>query len=436
MAYDQTHEIELPDKLVPVFEGKARFRGARGGRGSGKTRGFAKMSAVIGAKAAAEGREGVILCGRQFMNSLADSSFSEVAAAIRSDVWLNSVYEIGESFIRTRDRRVEYLFVGLARNLSSIKSKARIILCWIDEAEDVSEPAWVVLIPTVREDGSEIWVTWNPRLKASATNKRFFAPTDADMKIVELNWRDNPWFPAVLEAERQRDKRDRPEQYEHIWEGSFATAATGAYYAQVLLQAKLEKRICRLARDPLLPVLSHHDIGGKGARADNYVIWITQRAGREIRVLDHYNTRGQPLAHHVNWMRERGYQSAQVILPHDGANSGGPAQTWEDAWRQAGFKDVRVIPNQGAGAAMYRIEQTRRHFSRVLFNEDTTEDGRIMLGLYAPKISEETGADRGPDHDYSHDADAFGLMMCDYSEPRITTGGGKAATKRSATSVV
>ena len=390
------------------------------------------MSAVIGAKAAAEGREGVILCGRQFMNSLADSSFSEVAAAIRSDPWLNGAYDIGETFIRTRCRRVEYLFVGLARNLSSIKSKARILLCWIDEAEDVSEQAWVVLIPTVREDGSEIWLTWNPRLKASATNKRFFRPADADMKIAEINWRDNPWFPGVLEIERQRDQRDRPEQYEHIWEGAFATASTGAYYAQALLQAKLDKRICRVVRDPLLPVLSHHDIGGKGAKADNYVIWITQRAGREIRVLDHYNAQGQPLEAHVNWMRQRGYQSAHVILPHDGANDGGPAQTWEDAWKQAGFKEVRVIPNQGTGAAMYRIEQSRRHFGRVVFNEDTTEDGRIMLGLYAPKISEETGADRGPNHDYSHDADAFGLMMCDYSEPRLAGGTHSRPKKTSA----
>ena len=436
MAYDHSHTIDLPDKLVPVFEGKARFRGAWGGRGSAKTRSFAKMSAVIGAKAAAEGREGVILCARQFMNSLADSSFSEVAAAIRSDAWLSSVYEIGESFIRTKDRRVEYIFVGLARNLSSIKSKARIILCWVDEAEDVSEAAWVVLIPTVREDGSEIWVTWNPRLKASATNKRFRNATDADVKIIELNWRDNPWFPGVLETERQRDKRDRPEQYEHIWEGAFATAATGAYYAFNLLQAKQEGRITRVFRDPLLPIYSHHDIGGKGARADNYVMWITQRVAREIRVLDHYNAQGQPLSAHVHWLRERGYDQAHIVLPHDGANEGGPAETWEDAWRAAGFKNVRVIPNQGGGAAMYRIEQTRRHFGRVLFNEDTTEDGRIMLGLYAPKISEETGADRGPDHDYSHDADAFGLMMCDYNEPKVTTGSGKTAVKRSATSVV
>ena len=436
MAYDHSHTIDLPDKLVPVFEGKARFRGAWGGRGSAKTRSFAKMSAVIGAKAAAEGREGVILCGRQFMNSLADSSFSEVAAAIRSDPWLSSVYEIGETFIRTKCRRVEYLFVGLARNLSSIKSKARILLCWIDEAEDVSEAAWVVLIPTVREEGSEIWLTWNPRLKSSATNKRFGDAKDADVKIIELNWRDNPWFPAVLEAERQRDKRDRPEQYEHIWEGAFATAATGAYYAFNLLQAKQEGRITRVFRDPLLPIYSHHDIGGKGARADNYVMWITQRVAREIRVLDHYNAQGQPLSAHVHWLRERGYDQAHIVLPHDGANEGGPAETWEDAWRAAGFKNVRVIPNQGGGAAMYRIEQTRRHFGRVIFNADTTEDGRIMLGLYAPKISEETGADRGPDHDYSHDADAFGLMMCDYNEPKVTTGSGKTAVKRSATSVI
>lgn len=431
MAFDHSHTIELPDKLVPVFEGPARFRCAHGGRGSGKTRGFAKMSAVIGAKAAQEGREGVILCGRQFMNSLADSSFSEVAAAIRDDPWLSSVYDIGESFIRTKCRRVEYIFVGLARNLSSIKSKARIILCWIDEAEDVSEAAWIVLIPTVREDGSEIWVTWNPKLKASATNVRFRNATDADTRIIELNWRDNPWFPAVLEAERQRDKRDRPDQYDHIWEGAYATAATGAYYAANLLQAKQEGRICKIVRDPLLPIFSHHDIGGRGAKADNYVIWITQRVGREIRVLDHYNAQGQPLGAHVAWMREHGYDKAHIVLPHDGANQGGPVQSWEGAWREAGFANVRVIPNQGAGAAMYRIEQARRHFGRVLFNEDTTEDGRIMLGLYAPKISEQTGADMGPDHAFSHDADAYGLMMCDYTEPRLVTPSGRSAPRRS-----
>lgn len=419
MAYDQTLTIDVPDKLVPVFVGPARYRCSYGGRGSGKTRTFATMAAVHGARAASAGKRGIILCCREFMNTLADSSFSEVKEAIESNEWLTSVYEVGKEYIRTKDGRVEFSFAGLRHNIGSIKSKALILLCWVDEAERVSELAWVTLIPTVRANDSEIWVTWNPERKGSPTDKRFRQVSDDDTRIAQVNWRDNPWFPQVLEKERQRDLRDRPDQYEHIWEGGYATAAVGAYYAKSLLQAKHDKRIIRLARDPLMTFRTHHDIGGRGAKADAYSIWVSQWIGREIRVLDHYTARGQPLGAHVNWLRSRGYENAEIVLPHDGDNSGGPSDTWADAWRAAKFS-VRVIPNQGEGAAMFRIEQARRWFDRMLFDEEHTEEGRISLGMYAPKISKETGADLGPNHDlYSHDADAFGLMACDYKEPRI-----------------
>lgn len=418
MAFDGTLRIELPPKLIPVFVGEARFRGAFGGRGSAKTRSFAKMAAVHGAKSAQEGIEGVILCGRQFMNSLADSSFSEIAAAIKSDAWLSGVYEVGDTYIRTRDRRVEFLFVGLARNLSSIKSKARILLCWIDEAEDVTEPAWVTLIPTVREDNSEIWVTWNPRRRGSATDSRFRNTTDADTKIVELNWRDNPWFPQVLETERQRDLRDRADQYPHIWEGEYAQSAPGSYYAQALAVARAQGRIGRVSADPLLPLRSYHDIGGAGAKADLYVIWVVQFVDREIRVLDHYASQGQSLAYHVAWMRDRGYDKCEIVLPHDGANTNNvTSKRYIDHWRDAGFK-ARDIANQGSGAAGMRIEATRRLFPQMWFNEVTTEYGRANLGLYAPKFHPTTGQDLGPDHEYSHDADALGMMAIDYRPPR------------------
>ena len=420
MAFDQTLTIDVPDKLVNVFDGPARYRVAWGGRGSGKTRTFAIMAAVHGARAAIAGKQGIILCAREFMNTLADSSFSEVAAAIDGDDWLRSQYEVGKEYIRTRCGRVEFSFAGLRHNLNSIKSKALILLCWVDEAERVSEQAWQVLIPTVREDASEIWVTWNPERKGSATDKRFRNSTDEDVRGAEVNWRDNPWFPFVLEKERQRDFRDRPDQYEHIWEGGYATAAVGAYYAASLLLAKSEKRIMRVTRDPLMTIRSHHDIGGRGAKADAYSIWISQWVGREIRVIDHYTAVGQPLSAHVAWMKQKGYEGAEIVLPHDGDNDGGPSESWADAWRTAGFRTVKVIPNQGPGAAMYRIEQARRWFPRMVFDEENTADGRISLGMYAPKISKETGADLGPNHDvYSHDADSFGLMACDYREPKI-----------------
>jgi phage terminase large subunit len=140
------------------------------------------------------GMDGVIVCGREFMNSLDDSSLAEVKAAILEEPWLLAKYDVGEKYVRTKDGRISFAFVGLRHNLDSIKSKAKIRLLWVDEAEPVSETAWAKAIPTVREEGAEIWVTWNPERKKSATHKRFRESPPADSKIVQINWRDNPWF--------------------------------------------------------------------------------------------------------------------------------------------------------------------------------------------------------------------------------------------------
>lgn len=218
-----TARIKLPPKLIPVFTGEARYRGAYGGRGSAKTRSFAKMSAIAIYKWANEGREGIFLCAREFMNSLDDSSLEEIKAAIQSEPWLTDFFEIGEKYIRTKCGRIAYKFAGLTRNIESLKSKARILGCWVDEGEAVSEGAWRKLIPTVREDGSEIWVTWNPEADDSATHMRFRVNPPAGSKIVEINWRDNPWFPKVLNDERLEDQRHRPDDYHHVWEGGFRT---------------------------------------------------------------------------------------------------------------------------------------------------------------------------------------------------------------------
>lgn len=181
------------------------------------------MSAVKIYQWANEGKEGIFLCGREFMNSLDESSLEEIKAAIRSEAWLDDFFEIGEKYIRTKCGRIAYKFAGLSRNIESLKSKARILGCWIDEGEAVSEGAWRKLIPTVREDGSEIWITWNPEKDDSATHVRFRINPPDGAKIVEMNYTDNPWFPAVLEAERLEDLKHRPDDYSHVWEGGFKT---------------------------------------------------------------------------------------------------------------------------------------------------------------------------------------------------------------------
>lgn len=417
-------EIALPEKLIPVFQGEADVRGSHGGRGSGKTRSFAKMAAVWGMRFGQSGMKGIILCARQFMNSLDDSSLEECKRAIEEEPFLASYYEIGEKYIKSRDGRISFAFAGLERNIASVKSKGRILLCWVDEAEQVTELAWTTLDPTLREEGdswnAELWVTWNPARKGSATDKRFRNAKDPRVKIVELNWRDNVKFPAVLERKRQRDLQDRPEQYDHIWEGDYVTVVEGAYFAGDLTRAKAEGRIGFYAPDPYLTLRVFCDLGGTGAKADAFSMWVEQFIAGEIRILDHYTAQGQPLAAHLEWLRARGYTpgKASIWLPHDGDTQDRVHDvSFRSGFEAAGYA-VEVVPNQGKGAAKMRIEAVRRLFPRMRFNESTTEAGRAALGWYHEKRDEERGIGLGPEHDWaSHDADAFGLGAIVYEMP-------------------
>lgn len=408
-------QIRMPAKLVPVFEGEADVRGSHGGRGSGKTRTFAKMTAVRAHIWDMAGREGIILCARQFMNSLADSSLEEVKAAIRDEPWLEAHFEIGENYIRTKSGRISYSFIGLARNINSIKSKSRILLAWVEEAEPVTEEAWVKLIPTLREEDSELWITWNPERKKSPTNLRFHTANDNEpdprVKIVELNWRDNPWFPDILDRVRQKDLRERPDQYGHIWEGEYVTVAEGAYYARQLNEAKAKGRMAQLDPDPLMTLWAVWDIGGTGAKADATAIWIVQFIGQAVWLLDYYEAKGQPLAAHVNWLRDSGYGKAHCVLPHDGAaHEKVTTTTYQGALKEAGFECI-VIPNQGTGAALRRVEAARRLFPQMYFDKEYCEAGIEAIGWYHEKRDEERGIGLGPEHDWSsHGADAFGLI--------------------------
>ena len=418
----KTAQLELPPKLIPLFEGEADIRGAWGGRGSGKTRNFAKMTAVRAYMWARQGREGIILCGRQWMNSLEDSSLEEIKAAIRSEAWLEEFFEIGDKYVRTKDGRINYSFAGLERNLNSIKSKSRLLLVWVDEAEPVSEQAWATLIPTLREDDAELWITWNPQRKNSATHNRFRAASDSRMKVAEMNWRDNPWFTPLLERTRLKDQRERPDSYGHIWEGEFATVVEGAYYASAITQAKAENRIGRVAADPLMTLRVYCDIGGTGKWADAFCMWVGQFIGREIRVLDYYESQGQPMAAHATWLRSKGYtpDKAQIWLPHDGETQDRVIDvSYESAFTSIGYS-VTVIGNQGKGAAKMRVEAARRLFPSMWFNAETTQAGIDALGWYHEKLDTERGIGLGPEHDWaSHGSDAFGLMCVAYEAPLL-----------------
>lgn len=227
--------IEEIPKITRNFAQPARTRVFKGGRGSGKTRGLALRSALRVYQLAEMGVEGVFLASREHLNSLDESSMEEIKAAIRSEPWLADYFDIGEKYIRTRNRRISFAFAGLRHNLDSIKSKARIIGNWTDEAENVSEVAWRKLIPTIREEGpgwiAENWISYNPESEESATHRRFVRDTPEDCIVTTVNWSDNPWFPEVLNLQRLEDQRLRPETYDHVWEGAFLTLTEAQVFA-------------------------------------------------------------------------------------------------------------------------------------------------------------------------------------------------------------
>lgn len=403
-------EIELPPKLVNLFDGEARYRVAFGGRGSGKTRSFALMSAVYGYRWGMTGRQGQILCAREHLNSLDESSLEEVKSAIRSVEWLDAYYEIGEKYIRSRDGRVSYVFAGLRRNLDSIKSKARVILAWVDEAENVSEAAWQKLIPTIREEESEIWVTYNPESKHSAVHQRFRVSPSGDVKVCEINWRDNPWFPDVLNQERINDQKLRPDVYDHVWEGAFLIHVEGAYYTVEMREANAEGRIGSAPYDRSVGVVTAWDLGV----GDSTAIWFAQMVGPEVRLIDYYESSGVGLDHYVAVLNSKGYNYTDHILPHDvRVRELGTGKSRLETLDNLGVRPITIAAQLNVDDG---IQAVRSLLGRAWFDEEKCERGIDCLRQYRRDYDENNKSFKArPLHDWSsHGADAMRYLAIGY----------------------
>lgn len=404
-----------------VFEpllAPARYKGAWGGRGSGKSHFFAEMLVEDSLAEPGESGSGLLsICIREVQKSLKQSSKRLIEAKL-ADLRLGERdgFKIFNEVIETPKGGL-IAFQGMQDHTAeSVKSLEGVKRAWMEEAQTISATSLNLLRPTIRTPGSQIWASWNARRKTDPVDLMFRGPeTPTGAVVVKANWRDNPWFTEELEQERLDCLRMHPDQYDHIWEGGYLAVADGAYFAKSLAECRNDGRIGNVAADPLMTLRAYWDIGGTGAKADACAIWIVQFIGTEVRVLDYYEAVGQPLSAHVEWLRGKGYGKALQVLPHDGATHDKVHKvSYQSALREAGF-EVRVVPNMGAGAANARIEAVRRLFPSIRFNEATTEAGRDALGWYHEKRDDARGIGLGPNHDWSsHGADAFGLLAVDH----------------------
>jgi phage terminase large subunit len=409
-------EIETARVFVPLLA-PARYKGAHGGRGSGKSHFFAEklIEDCLAAPGESAGMGMRSVCIREVQKTLKESSKRLLEDKLRAfGLGEAAGFKVFQEVIATPGDGL-IAFQGMQDHTAeSIKSLEGFRRAWIEEAQNLSGRSLALLRPTIRTEDSELWFSWNARRKSDAVDAMLRGaspPTGA--VVVHANWRDNPKFPKVLEQERLDCLKNQPEQYDHIWEGGYATVLEGAYYARDIATAKADGRVGKVAVDPLMTLRVFCDLGGTGAKADAFTMWVGQFVGREIRALDYYEAVGQPLGAHLTWLRSKGYtpEKASIWLPHDGeTNDRIHDVSFESAFRQVGYA-VEVVKNQGKGAAKLRIEAGRRMFPSIWFNQATTQPGIDAIGWYHEKKDPARDIGLGPEHDWSsHGADAFGLM--------------------------
>lgn len=395
----------FPRKLDFLFK-PHRYKVARGGRGSGKSWNFARAILIRCAQ-----QETRVLCTRQIQKSIQQSVHQLLVDQIEA-LGLGGLFEVLQTEIRGPHGSCIY-FAGLSDiTAAALKSFEGVDICWCEEAQAITAKSWKTLIPTIRKDGSEIWVTYNPELESDETHQRFVVNPPPDCASVLLNWSDNKHFPATLDAERQHAKATMSAaEYANVWEGACMPAVVGAIYFDEVIKAEAEQRIGRFPLDPRLKVHRIWDMGWNDCMA----IILAQRQGSAVTVVGYVTGTKRTTADYIaefQGEKYKGWNWGSDFLPHDGFSNS----------RQTGKSDADVLRGLGC-----RVEQTenieveqgiraaRLFFPRVYIDKVATEskDPEIpglleCLKRYRRRINQQTQLAEAPLHDvHSNGADAF-----------------------------
>lgn len=389
--------VKFPKKLK-LLDKPYRMKLIRGGRGSGKSWGVARKLLLMGVE-----RPLRFLCTREVQKSIKQSVHQLLKDQIEN-MGLSGFYDVLATEIRGKNG-TQFFFSGLSDlTVDSIKSFEGVDICWIEEGQAITDRSLKILIPTIRADNSEIWVTYNPQLETDPIHQIAISER-ADVLVIDMNWHDNPWFPSVLNDEREHAKATLSKaEYEHIWEGQCMPAVAGAIYFDEVANSQNQGRICRLPYDPLLKVHTIWDLGFN----DSMFILFVQRLASEIRIIEAVEDNKRTLDSYINYdVLPKKYNWGDDYLPHDGfATRHQSGKSDADVLRALG-RSVRQTPNMDVESG---IRRSREVFNRIYFNSQSPGVKRLLecLKRYRRHVNKSTGEPSRPVHDeYSHGADAF-----------------------------
>jgi len=401
-------KAQFPVKLECLFQPeKSRYRILHGGRGGAKSWGVARALLIKGAQ-----RSLRILCAREFQTSIKDSVHKLLCDQI-IDLGLEGFYEITQASIRGKNG-TEFAFVGLKNNVANVKSYEGVDICWVEEAQTTSRLSWNILIPTIRKEGSEIWVTFNPELETDETYQRFVLHPPENSVVQKINWSDNPWFPETLMLEKDALKMRDIEAYNTVWEGICRQTVDGAIFAREMQMAELDGRITKVGYDPMKPVHAVFDLGWSDATA----IWFVQFIGMETRLIRYHEDNQKTISDYLAKMQTYGYVYDTLWLPHDAENKtlAAAGRSIDQIVRGAGYK-TKIIPRT---PIVDSINAARTLFRNCWFDRENCYDGLQCLRHYRYEVDPDTKMfSKNPLHDqFSHGADAFRMLGLVVNEPR------------------
>lgn len=400
--------------FAPAYEDlflPRRYKVYYGGRGSGKSWAMARALICISLQ-----RKVRILCARELQTSITDSVYKLLSDQIH-EMGFGAYFEVLQNSIRCNLTGSEFAFAGLRTStVTKIKSFEGVDYCWVEEAQVVSKKSWDILIPTIRKETkdakgailtqSEIWISFNPELEEDDTYHRFVKTRPGDAIVKMVSWRDNPWFPKVLQTEMEELREKDYDAYLNVWEGHCKVVLDGAVYAEEIRAAILEKRIMTVPWDRSTAVHTFWDLGW----ADSTSIWFAQQVGFDIRIIDYYTNSQKPITHYLEHLQKKQYIYGTDWLPHDAkAKDLRTGMTIEEICKKQG-RSVRIVPKLSINDG---INAVRTILPNCYFDEEKCSEGLKALKHYRYEIDETADKQHKqfsmvPVHDWSsHGADSF-----------------------------
>lgn len=409
---------QFPEKLSFLFE-PYRYKVVKGGRYGLKSWNFARALLMICVQPSLlwKGRPAApgprILCARETQKSI-DESVHQLLEDQIANLQLSKFFTITDKYVSCSNGGA-FSFVGIRQNVNNMKSFEGFDICWVEEAEKVSKNSWNILIPTIRKEGSEIWLSYNPDLESDETNQRFAINPPTNAKVVHTTWRDNPWVTDVIRQEIEDLRKRSEDDYLNVYEGHCKQAVEGAVYKLELAAAEREGRLTRVPYDPQHPLHTFWDLG----YGDNTSIWFAQSFPFEFRIIDHLSGSLQGLAYYIKELKERPYAYGTHWLPHDGkAHELGTGKSIEEQLQSHfGAANVRCTARLSIPDG---IAAVRAIFPKCYFDREKCADGIQSLRHYRYAYDDNLGTyKREPLHDgASHDADGFKTLAISIKELR------------------